>query len=343
MIDPNSPITVVGAGAVGGITAAFLSRAGRRLQIVCKHRDIADRAADPGFHITGVRGAHTIRLAAVQRIAELEKGQRLILLATKAGDCLAAARELEPRLHADAVVVAMQNGICEEALAEVLGRRRVIGCVVGWGATMHGPGELEMTSSGEFVIGNIDHTADERLPFLRDMLQAVADTRISTNIFGELYSKLIVNACINSLGAISGLELGRLLSRRTVRRLFIGIMREALAVADATGLAVPPGGGGKLDYYRFFDGDGPVSRLRRHLVIGAVGFKYRRLRSSSLQSLERGRKTEVAFLNGYICRQGRACGVATPLNDAVVEVIEQIEAGRRLIGPANLDDPVFRQ
>ena len=86
-----------------------------------------------------------------------------MLLATKATECVDAARELLPFLRDDSILVSLQNGICEQALAEIVGRERVMGCVVGWGATMHGPGELEVTSDGEFVIGNIDGRPDHRL------------------------------------------------------------------------------------------------------------------------------------------------------------------------------------
>jgi 2-dehydropantoate 2-reductase len=77
------------------------------------------------------------------------------------------------------MVVSLQNGICEDALAEVLGRQRVIGCVVGWGATHRRPAELEVTSEGKFVIGNIDHKPDERLSPIKQMLDAVYPTCIS--------------------------------------------------------------------------------------------------------------------------------------------------------------------
>ncbi|MFH0826232.1 MAG: ketopantoate reductase C-terminal domain-containing protein, partial [Pseudomonadota bacterium] len=78
--------------------------------------------------------------------------------------------------------------------------------------------------------------------------------------------------------------------------------------------------------------------FRRHLLIRLIGFKYRRLKSSSLQSLERGLKTEVDFLNGYICDRGREHGVPTPSNDAVVAMIKEIEEGRRRIAPENLGE-----
>ena len=182
---------------------------------------------------------------------------------------------------------------------------------------------------------------DEHLEPVRLMLEAVQPARISDNIMGELYSKLMINACINSLGAISGLQLGELTAVRKIRRMFIAIMEEALNVAEAMGLRVAPSTGGKLDYYHFLAGTGRVKRFKRHLVFRVIGFKYRRVKSSSLQSLERGRPTEVDFLNGYICERAAEYGVPVPVNRAVVTMIKAIEAGQRPIALDNLDDPLF--
>jgi 2-dehydropantoate 2-reductase len=114
-----------------------------------------------------------------------------------------------------------------------------------------------------------------------------------------------------------------------------------MAVAQAMGITVEPGGGRKLDYYRFLGGRSLAANFKRHLLIRLIGFKYRRIRSSSLQSLERGRQTEIAYLNGYICDRGRDQGVPTPLNDTLVSMVRQMEAGTRRISLSNLDDPVF--
>jgi 2-dehydropantoate 2-reductase len=293
-------------------------------------------AQNPGFHLFGVGGETHIPVRVVKSAVALDGPLDVAFVATKAAEASAAAESLLPLLKPDAALVSLQNGICEEALAEVVGPERVVGCVVGWGATFHGPGRMEVTSEGEFVVGRLDGSTDVRLEAVRDMLNAVAPTRISNNILGELYSKLIVNSCINSLGVIAGVPLGQLLAVKKIRQVFIAIMTEAVAVADAMGLTVPPGGGGKLDYHRFLAQTGWPGNLRRHLMIRLIGFKYRRIRSSSLQSLERGRKTEVDFLNGYICRQGRRYQVPTPVNDAVVEMIHEIEAGTRPISMSNL-------
>jgi 2-dehydropantoate 2-reductase len=115
---------------------------------------------------------------------------------------------------------------------------------------------------------------------------------------GELYSKLIINSCINSLGVIGGVTLGKLLANQKAREVFFEIMREAMSVADAMHIKVEPAGGGKLDYYRLLAQSGMFAAMKRYLTIRVVGFKYRRIKSLSLQSLERGRETEIDFLNG---------------------------------------------
>ncbi len=338
MISKDSKIVVVGAGAIGGISAAFIKKAGWDPVLVCKHQQTVDISASPGIHVAGTKGDHTVALKAVKHISDLTGPQDYIFLATKANDCLEAAQALLPFLKPESLVISLQNGICEDALAEIIGRERVIGCVVGWGATHRGPAELEATSEGEFVIGNIDHRPDERLAPIKEMLDVVYPTRISGNIMGELYSKLIINACINSLGVIGGVKLGRLLANNKARRIFFELMHEAMAVAEAMQIKVAPAGGGKLDYYKLLAGKGIQANLKRYLTMRIIGFKYRKIKSSSWQSLERGRRTEIDYLNGYICEKGKAFGVTTALNDAVRTMVVEIENGKRPMSLENLNE-----
>ena len=230
----------------------------------------------------------------------------------------------------------MQNGICEEALASVVGRMRTIGCVVGWGATMIAPGKVKMTSGGEFVTGNWERDKDEKLEEVASILRHILPTDTSHEIHSDLYSKLIISSCISTLGAISGLFLGDMLTRRYIRNIFIEIIREAIMVADAMELKVKPYAG-KLDYYQFLS-SGVISSIKRHLTIRIIGFKYRKLKSSSLQSLERGRKTEIDFFNGYISSKGKEYGVSTPVNTRLTRMVREIENGMRSISVNSLEE-----
>lgn len=329
-------MVVVGAGAIGGITAALLRQNGHDVTLVCKHAQIANIASGSGLRLTGINGERSVTVPAVADIQELQGEFDIAMIATKAYDMPACAKQLLPLLKEDSLVVSMQNGICTDALAAIVGEERTVGCVIGWGATMHGDGELEMTSTGEFIIGRLrgDQSALEPL---REALGRIVPTVISDDIFAELYSKLVVNSCITSLGAICGLRLGEMLKRKRARTIFLAIIGEAMNVAHAMNLKVPPFGG-KLDYDRLMSGTSALDSLRRHLMIYIVGLKFRNLKSSSLQSLERGRLTEIDYFNGYIAHRGDALGVPCPVNHRLTEMVKEIENGRRLIQVENLND-----
>lgn len=336
----NERIALIGAGAIGGITAALMRQAGYDVTLVCKHMDIADLANGRGLHVTGYKGDMTVPVPSVADIAELHGQFDLCLIATKAYDMPGCAKAMLPLLKPDSLVVSMQNGICTDQLSEVVGAERTVGCVIGWGATMHSHGELEMTSGGDFVIGMLGGQTSPKLESLREALSAVVPARISDDIFAELYSKLIVNSCITSLGAVCGLCLGDMMKRRQARKIFLAVIGEAVQVAKAMKLNVPPYGG-KLDYFKLMDGASSIDDLRRHLMIRIVGMKYSKLKSSSLQSLERGRPTEIDCFNGYILRQGRALGVACPVCERLTAMVKEIEAGSRKIDVKNLEDAAF--
>lgn len=333
-------IAVVGAGAIGGVIAGFIAKAGYNVVAVCKHRDLAARIRSGGLVISGVKGYHKAVMPAVATTRDLTEKMDIIFLTTKAYDMLDAAEELKPLLKSSSAVVSVQNGMAAEDLVPVIGRERIVGCVVGFGAIMREPGVVEMSSGGEFIIGSLNGMAAEKLLEVKKILSAVTTVRISDNIRGNLYAKLIVNSAINSLGAITGLTLGRMLRIKKIRNIFLGVADEAMVVAKGMGLNVETGIR-NLNYYKTLDAMGPPGRFMKDIFIRVLGVKYRNLKSSSLQSLERGRQTEIDFLNGYIAKNGRMYNVPTPLNDKIIKIVKEIESRKRRIGLRNLDDLFF--
>lgn len=331
MKDPR--IVIIGAGAVGGIMSAILKKSGYDVHLAAKHPDLAMKISREGIHIFGYCGDLTIKVPAVASVSDLDGYYDLALIATKGYDMAEAVKKLLPYLRKDSRVISMQNGICEDDLAEIVGTERTVGCAVGWGATMRKEAEIEMTSGGEFVIGNWKRVRDEQLENIREIINHIVPARISDNIESSLYSKLIINSCITTLGVISGLYLGEMLAMKRARELFIQIISEAIAVADAMDLRVEPFAQ-KLDYYPFLK-KGFLSNFKRHLTIRVIGYKYRKLKSSSLQSLEKGKRTEVDNYNGYIVMKGREYGVPAPVNEQLTRMVKEIEEGRRNITPEN--------
>jgi 2-dehydropantoate 2-reductase len=340
MKNSDLSILIIGAGAVGGITAAFLKKAGFNVEIVCKYDSYARLISEHGIEVTGSGGDFTVKMTAYASVSEVKDPKDLVLLATKATDMMDSSLSLDKVLKKDGYLVSLQNGICEDELAIIVGKERVIGCVTGWGATMEAQGKLVMTSSGDFILGYPGKKTDDFLKSVAGILSVVVPVKTTDNIMGHLYAKLLINSCITSPGAICGLYLGKMLSIRKIRSIFVEIIREGIEVAEKMDVKVEAFGG-KLDFEKFLSGNGIISNLRRHLLIMIIGLKYRRLKSSSLQSLERGKPTEIDYLNGYIVKNGNRLGISVPVNSIIVKMMHEIEDGKRAISVNNFDDPFF--
>jgi len=333
---------VIGAGAVGGITAALLRKNGFDVEIVCKYQDYAGQISQRGINISGECGAFNVKIPAYATVSQVNGKKDIIILATKATDLADVVPSLNNVLDESGFVISLLNGICEEEIAGVTGNDRVIGCVTGWGATMETRGNLIMTSKGNFILGYPWKKADDMLNHLAETLSCVVPVIVTDNIFGHKYSKLIINSCITSLGAVCGLYLGKMLMIKKVRRIFIEIIREAVSVADRMRLTIEIFGG-KLDFKKFIEGEGLIPDFRRHLLLMIIGYKYRKLKSSSLQSLERGKQTEIDYLNGYIVKMADVNRVDVPVNAFIVNIIHQIEKKEREITVNNFNDPFFNR
>ena len=333
-------ICIVGPGAIGGVVAGVLAQKGYNIQLVTKHVDLAEKISTTGIAVSGYCGRFTQVIPSVATCDQLEGTFDYVLIVTKGQAMEEVARQILPFLNENSRVVSMQNGICEPILAGIVGEERTIGCVVGWGGTFHKPGNVEMSSGGECVLGNWNRESDVSLNRLAQIMEKLIETRKVDDILSELYSKMMINSCITTLGVLSGLYLGELMKIRRVRNIFIEIIREALLVAGAMGVSVAPGAKGKLDFYKFV-APGLLANFRSHLTIRVIGIKYRKLKSSSLQSLERGRKTEINNYNGYISAKGREHSIPTPVNEQLTRMIHEIEEGRRQIGPSNFQEVQF--
>ncbi|HDS07150.1 MAG TPA: 2-dehydropantoate 2-reductase [Bacteroides sp.] len=332
-MDTHAGILVIGAGAIGSITAGMLSARGIPVTLVCRNAEQAGKIASGGIQLSG-RGCD--RLVRVRTAAGLDRIAccvDTVFLATKAYQVQGIARQLVPLLNKDSRVVSMQNGIVIEELAGIVGAERSVGCVVRFGATLHEPGVAEMTSRGRILVGYPDRPGDGQLDEIARIMENIAPVAVTGRIMSELYSKLIINSCTSTVGAISGLTLGELLKKRRARQIFTAVAREALRVAGAGHLHVAPLAG-RLTW----EGLLHMHPALRQGLIRLLGMRYRHLRSSSLRAIERGRSTEVDFLNGHIVRKGVSLGVDSPVNRRLVEMIHEMEQGRRPATPLNLED-----
>ncbi|MDB4970406.1 MAG: 2-dehydropantoate 2-reductase [Myxococcales bacterium] len=328
-------IAVIGCGGIGGVLAANLTRAGADVTPVVGNPKIADALVAHGYRVRELDGSEWS--VATGRAPLLHAGEStepfdLAIVATQSTTMETALEAARDRLAPGATVVTCQNGLPEERAAAIVGER-VVGCVVGWGASMVEPGLYKRTSTGVLTYGRPTPGSPDPSGLVQ-LTESASPGVIVDDLAGVRWSKLAINCVTTTLGAIGGVPLGKLLSHRPIRRIALEVFAEVAAVAQAAGVRVQPVGG-TLDIDKIAISEverrmtiGSPALAYKHSVLLAVGFKYRRLRSSMLYALERGRPPEIDFLNGEIVRRGAALGVPTPVNSALVEAVREIEARR---------------
>jgi 2-dehydropantoate 2-reductase len=333
-------ILIEGVGGVGGVVAGGLLRVGLAPVLVTGNPDITRTIEDRGLLVRTPRGEERFHAQVHTRLEDVpgEAPFDAAYLIMKAAAVVESARDTVPLLEPDAgFVVTFQNGIVEDDVAAAIGAHRVVSAIVGWGATMHAPGDVERTSEGALHIGEIDGPIGPRVQRLAGTLEAVSPVVASGNIRGALWSKLAINCMITSGGAVTGETLGEMLHDESVRRTFLGIYREVVDTAEACGIQLERIAANPKLLYLPVDA-GALHRGLKDVFVRFIGRRYGALKSSSLQSLERGRKTEVDFLNGYVVARADEAGVPVPLNRALVAMIKEIEAGERPLTPDNVGD-----
>jgi 2-dehydropantoate 2-reductase len=336
-------LLVMGAGGIGGITAGHLLEVGVDVTAATTNERIAAAIRAHGYRLQGDIEPRAV--AGPVALGVPDDGRRFdfVVLATQPPQVEDAARSAATVLAADGAMVCLQNGLCELRVAEIVGRERVIGGVVAWGASMPEPGVYDMTAQGGFTLGRLAGPPDDRVRELGRLLEAIGPVALTDNLLGTRWSKLALNCAISAPGTMAGERLGPLIRVRRYRRLALDIMTEVVAVARAEGIALEKVAGTlDLDWIALSEAEqatrtGSPSLAAKHALLLGVGMRYRRMRSSMLSAIERGRTPAVDFLNGEVVTRGNRHGIATPVNARVVEAIHAIARGERALGRANLD------
>ncbi|MBL9004785.1 MAG: 2-dehydropantoate 2-reductase [Myxococcales bacterium] len=346
-------VLLVGCGGIGGIVAASLAKSGTTLDIITGNPEIQRAIQTQGLRVRELDSQEWSTPATGQVVASAGELARalaaydLCLLSTKTTTLEAALHEVKPLLQPQADVVLLQNGLPEERAEAILGHKRVIGCVVGWGATLVEPGFSARTSRGGLQLGRrrpMEGEHDAGLQRATDLLGSAFATRMVRDLDGVRWSKLAINCATSTLGAAGGDTLGRLLRQRFVRRLALEVWGELAHVARAEGIKLAKVAGTlDIDKLAITDAErrmkvGSPALFLKHSLLLAIGLKFRRMRSSMGVAISRGRKPEIDFLNGEIVRRGQRLGIATPVNHALVTLIHDIVAGTQRPGLNTLYD-----
>ncbi len=341
----NPRFLVMGCGAIGGILTAALAESGQDVTAVTTNEAIHAACTERGLKIVGEGAPRQVRAnvsLGVPPVTDAARKFDYVLLATQPPHVEEAARSALPVLAEDGVMVCLQNGLCERRVAKIVhdepNQNRVIGAVVGWGATMPEPGLYEKTASGGFTLG---YPSGDPLGAHEDhlarALEAVGPVETTQNLRGKRWSKLAINCAISSLGTIGGDRLGTLMPHRFVRRLALEIMTEVVLVARKEGVRLEKVSGTiDLPWIALTEEEkhaaGSPGLVAKHGLLLAVGLRYRRMKSSMLSAIERGRTPAVDFLNGEIIDHAREHGVDVPVNRVIRDTVWAIAEGKKKPG-----------
>jgi len=229
----------------------------------------------------------------------------LLLITTKSYNTRAVAEACRDWVNADTRVLTLQNGLGNiETLREWLGQS-AFGGTTTMGASLASPGVVQIAGVGRTIIGaDVDWESAAHISSI--FRKAGMPSSVTREVNGEIWAKAIVNASINPLTAVLRVANGALLESRTTSRLMSEICIECESVANAAGI------------------DLPVASVYRRAR--AVAQETAHNQSSMLRDIELGRKTEISSINGHICRIGARVGVVTPLNRALVAMVESLES-----------------
>jgi 2-dehydropantoate 2-reductase len=313
-----------------------LRELGASVSAVTGNPKVAEALVGAGARVREDGVTRTVRgIVAFPELPENTEPFDFILLATQPQDVERSAATVARALAPNGRIVCLQNGLCEYRVARIVPSDRVLGAVVAWGGSQLEPGSYDRTSAGGFVLGRIDGknaSEDPRVTELARLLECIGPTSITNNLAGARWSKLAINCAISALGTVGGDRLGVLMRSRRVRRLALEVMSEVVLVARHQGIALEKVSGTlDLDWLSLTPSErtmtGGPSLVAKHTLLLAVGTRFRRLRSSMLAAIERGRPGAIDFLNGEVVQLAAEAGLDVPVNAAVQRLIHEI--GRR--------------
>lgn len=329
-------IAIYGAGSLGTILGAYLAKKKVDVDLFSHNKEHVEALKKDGAHVVG-------KIDFQEKVnayypEEMEGKYDLIFLMTKQLDNHSVVTFLKEHLAENGDICTMQNGIPELSVSEIVGEDHTIGCSVAWGATLLGKGVSELTSepsSMSFCIGRINGSTDERLLKTKEILENMCPTVIENNFIGMRFSKLLVNSAFSGMSAVLGSTFGEAANNKKSRVYVQRIIKEVIDVAKAGNIKIEPIQG--KDVVKLLDYKNGLKKKISFMLIPLCIKKHAALKASMLQDLEKGKKCEIEAINGVVVAYGKKFNVPTPCNSKVVEIIHEIEEGKRKPSFDNLE------
>ena len=333
-------IVVLGAGAIGSVIGAYLTRAGHDVTLVDTWGEHVDAMRRDGLRITAQDEEFVVPIEAMHlgQLNTVLEPFDAAFLCVKSYDTVWATHLLLPYIEPTAPIVSAQNGINDETIAQIAGYTREIGCVVVLGAGLYEAGHAIRTSVPDrlaFAVSELSGVRSPRIEALADMMKAIGPTKVTDNLWGDRWAKLATNCMFNSVCAVTGLGSGSVRTTPGAVDASIRIASEVARVGRALGVVVEPINGIPAETYERCGEPEAMEQIKEGLAAGAGELGAGR--PSMLQDVMKRRRTEIDHLNGYVVSRGAEVGIDTPANEEVSRLVRLIERGRLESGVDNIE------
>ena len=345
-------IAVVGAGAVGGYVGGNMKRAGHDVTMIDPWPEHVEAIRAHGLHLYGRSDEEcfsidvpTMHLTELQSLSK-QRPIDIAIVSVKSYDTEWAPMMIRQYLAPGGYIVSLQNCMNEERIAGVVGWGRVVGCIAAAiSVELYEAGHIRrMVPRGGnlhtvFRVGEVHGRSTKRVEELAAMIESCDSTKVTTNLWGERWSKLCLNGMRNGVSAATGLGGNEMDRDDAIRRFCIKLGGEAVRVGQALGFELEHIG--KLDPDRLARAsEGDRTALEEVEAILAAGSntasRAEVQRPSMGQDMVKGRRTEIEFMNGLIAEKGAEAGIATPAHVALVEAVKRVERGELPARPENI-------
>lgn len=316
-------IAVIGAGAIGNLVAGYLKLKGRDVFLI-GHADSVKAIKENGLQISGARGNFNIKIDVSEK---LNLKPKLVILATKTQDIDSAVKDNLEFIRG-AAILTTQNGVCADTLvSQYIPKENIISSIVMFGATYLEPAKVVHNFEGKWILGKFFGANDSAIPETNEILNNIFPTLVAENIRGMKYLKIFVNAN-NCIAAILGKSMQEAFADIDISRISIAIWQEGLNIVSRSGITLV-----SLP-------DFPLERLTKLTSIPIeeaakifsgimTNLSKEPLYGSILQSIKRGRASEIDYINGEFLRLAKDNKLDAPLNKKLVKMVHEVEKTKR--------------
>jgi 2-dehydropantoate 2-reductase len=332
-------IAIVGAGAVGGYVGGYLARAGQDVTLIDPWPEHVEKMRADGLSLQGlseeecfttpVKAMHITDVQELARTGPVDIG----FVCTKSYDTEWATMLIRNYLAPSGYVVSLQNCINENRIAAIVGWGKTLGCIASQIAVeLTAPGQVRrgVPRGGNehtvFRVGEVHGGITSRVEEIAELLSLIDSSKTTSNLWGERWSKLVANAMRNGLSASTGMSSNGCDREAITRWICIRTAAEAVSVGFAQGYelekiyeATPQ------KWLAGVNADGAARRDLEAAMQASAAKRAETMRPSMGQDIQKGRRTEIDFINGLVVEKGAELGIATPVNLAMVDAVKRVE------------------